>query len=100
MDITRARQNSANAPEQASIASIDKKPQITSGELNDEDVLAALQQYTPDSAEEKRLVRKIDMVLLPVLWWMYILAYLDRGNIVSLNWNVNRHSHDLMLIAF
>jgi hypothetical protein len=42
----------------------------------------ALQNYVPDSEEEKRLVRKADMVLLPILWFMYILAYLDRGNIV------------------
>lgn len=52
-------------------------------ELEDQEVLIALQNYVPDSSEEKRLVRKTDMVLLPTLWWMYILAYLDRGNIVS-----------------
>lgn len=50
--------------------------------LKDAEIIVALQCYVPGTAEEKRLVRKADMVLLPLLWWMYILAYLDRGNIV------------------
>lgn len=49
----------------------------------DEELTIALANYVPDTAEEKRLVRKIDFTLLPCLWWMYVLAYLDRGNIVS-----------------
>ena len=50
---------------------------------DDEELTIALANYVPDTAEEKRLVRKIDFTLLPCLWWMYVLAYLDRGNIVS-----------------
>lgn len=38
----------------------------------------------PGTKLEKRLVLKLDLILLPVLWWMYILAYIDRGNVVSL----------------
>lgn len=49
----------------------------------DHELESALQSYVPDTEEEKKLVRKIDYVLLPCLWWMYILAYLDKGNIVS-----------------
>ena len=49
---------------------------------NDSDMATALENYVPDTNEEKKLVRKIDWLLLPCLWWMYILAYLDRGNIV------------------
>ncbi|RSH80115.1 hypothetical protein EHS25_007317 [Saitozyma podzolica] len=37
--------------------------------------------FTPGSVEEKRLVRKIDRRILPILWLMYILNYLDRTNI-------------------
>jgi len=37
--------------------------------------------YTPGTAEEARLVRKIDKRLLPMLWLMYIFNYLDRTNI-------------------
>lgn len=43
----------------------------------------ALQAYVPGSDEEKRLVRKLDMYMMPTLWIMYILAYIDRQNIVS-----------------
>lgn len=28
--------------------------------------------------EEKRLVRKIDLFLLPCIWIMYLLSYMDR----------------------
>ncbi|KAL1387995.1 vitamin H transporter [Phyllosticta capitalensis] len=34
-----------------------------------------------DAAEEKKLVRKIDLYLLPTIWLTYCLAYLDRINI-------------------
>ena len=59
------------------------EPQLTPEELQNEVYAEALRNYVPDSAEEKALVRRVDFILLPILWWMYILAYLDRGNIVS-----------------
>lgn len=34
--------------------------------------------YVPDTEEEKRLVRKIDLSLLPTIWLMYLLSYMDR----------------------
>lgn len=34
--------------------------------------------YVPDTEEEKRLVRKIDLFLLPTIWLMYLLSYMDR----------------------
>ncbi|KAK9475592.1 major facilitator superfamily domain-containing protein [Lipomyces japonicus] len=37
--------------------------------------------YTPGTDEEKRLVRKIDLYLLPTIFMMYLLSYLDRTNI-------------------
>lgn len=33
--------------------------------------------YVPDTEEERRLVRKIDMRLIPMLWVMYILNYVS-----------------------
>ncbi|KAJ5266623.1 major facilitator superfamily domain-containing protein [Penicillium angulare] len=33
--------------------------------------------------EEKALVRKIDLMLLPVIWIMYLLSYMDRTNIAN-----------------
>ena len=30
---------------------------------------------------EKRLVRKLDMTLMPVVWTLYLFNYLDRNNI-------------------
>jgi hypothetical protein len=37
--------------------------------------------YIPGTEEEKRLVRKIDLHLMPTLWVMYILNYIDRTNV-------------------
>ena len=44
-------------------------------------VLADGSPYIPDSDEEKRLVRKIDKRLMPMLWVMYVMNYIDRTNI-------------------
>lgn len=35
----------------------------------------------PDTNAEKRLVRKLDMTLLPMAWVLYMFNYLDRNNI-------------------
>jgi len=48
---------------------------------NEPELAEALRNYVPQSAEEKKLVRKIDLFLMPMLWIMYILNYVDRTNI-------------------
>ncbi|KAJ9636590.1 hypothetical protein H2204_005190 [Knufia peltigerae] len=45
----------------------------------------ALQNYIPDTDAEKKLVRKVDLFMVPMLWWMCILCYLDRNNIGNAN---------------
>jgi hypothetical protein len=42
----------------------------------------ALENYIPNTDAEKKLRRKVDMRLMPILWIMYILNYVDRTNIV------------------
>jgi hypothetical protein len=37
--------------------------------------------YVPDPAREKKLLLKVDLIMIPVLWWMCVLAYVDRNNI-------------------
>ncbi|GLB42918.1 putative major facilitator superfamily protein [Lyophyllum shimeji] len=37
--------------------------------------------FTPGSEAEKRLVRKIDKRIIPTIWLLYTLSYLDRANI-------------------
>lgn len=34
--------------------------------------------YIPDTEEERKLVRKIDLFLLPAIWGMYLLSYMVR----------------------
>lgn len=42
---------------------------------------AAIPEYVEGTPEEKTLVRKIDLHLIPILWAMYVFNYLDRTNI-------------------
>jgi hypothetical protein len=43
----------------------------------------AVRHYAPNSKEEKELVRKLDLRIMPILWVMYVFNYVDRTNIVS-----------------
>ena len=44
----------------------------------------AIEAYVPDTEEERKLVRKIDSFLLPTIWLMYLLSYMDRTKYVPL----------------
>lgn len=53
--------------------------------LNEKDLVERVEQANSDEPnitwtkdEEKRLVRKIDLMLLPAIWLMYLLSYMDR----------------------
>ncbi len=39
--------------------------------------------YIPDTEEERKLVRKIDLCFLPTMWLMYLLSYMDRTKVSS-----------------
>jgi hypothetical protein len=69
------------------MTNVETSPVETKAGLRSEDqeLAHAVRNYVPDSAEEKKLVRKIDLRLMPTLWIMYILNYVDRTNIVSLS---------------
>ena len=47
----------------------------------DPNAVAFIADYVPGSAEEKAFVRKIDKRILPTIWALYVLSYLDRANI-------------------
>lgn len=42
----------------------------------------AIEHETPEWKEsERKLVRKLDMTLMPIVWILYMFNYLDRNNI-------------------
>jgi hypothetical protein len=43
-----------------------------------EDEYALASGYVAGTDEEKKLVRKIDLYLLPTIFLMYLLSYMDR----------------------
>ncbi|KAJ7471892.1 major facilitator superfamily domain-containing protein [Mycena latifolia] len=46
-----------------------------------EEFTGAMDKYQPGSEAERRLVRKIDMRIVPTVWLLYVMSYLDRANI-------------------
>lgn len=57
--------------------------------------------------EEKKLVRKIDMYLLPTMWLMYLLSYMDRTNIgnakiagMQTDLNLSSNEYSIALVVF
>jgi hypothetical protein len=50
---------------------------------SEREITRALQDYVQGSEGERRLVRKIDLKLLPVLGVMYALQSIDRTGMVS-----------------
>lgn len=40
------------------------------------DIAAGGVSWTPE--EEKKLFRRIDLQLMPIMWLMYLLSYMDR----------------------
>lgn len=44
----------------------------------------SIADYEIDPEAEKRLLRKLDWRIIPVLWLLYMLAFLDRTNIGAL----------------
>ncbi|WWC65223.1 uncharacterized protein I303_107837 [Kwoniella dejecticola CBS 10117] len=50
-------------------------------EVLNQDAVELAAQYVPGSAAEKAFVRKIDKRIVPCIWVLYTLSYLDRANI-------------------
>lgn len=48
------------------------------GSQGDSDHVEISQEIFWTEEEEKKLVRKIDLRLLPNIWIMYLLSYMDR----------------------
>ncbi|ETN41294.1 uncharacterized protein HMPREF1541_03229 [Cyphellophora europaea CBS 101466] len=52
---------------------------------SDEQLDLALRNYVPGSDLEKKLVRKVDWYMIPTLWFMCVLCFLNRNNIGNAN---------------
>jgi hypothetical protein len=50
-------------------------------EVESMDNQVSVDGYVPNTEAERKLVRKIDLYLLPTIWLMYLLSYMDRTNI-------------------
>ncbi|ODN99557.1 nicotinamide mononucleotide permease [Cryptococcus wingfieldii CBS 7118] len=64
-------------------------------------------EYVPGSDAEKRLVRKIDKRILPSIWALYTLSYLDRANIgnartggLEEDFNLTSQQYWIVLLVF
>lgn len=52
----------------------------TKADISSKEIEHATMHEAPSfsAEEEKAIVRKIDMTLLPTIWIMYLLSYMDR----------------------
>jgi sugar (pentulose or hexulose) kinase len=60
---------------------VDQKEIDKDGQSNHIEASGDGQEIFWTEEEEKKLVRKIDFYLLPNIWIMYLLSYMDRTNI-------------------
>ncbi|CAG9986789.1 unnamed protein product [Clonostachys byssicola] len=65
--------------EATAVESRTEKPTIINDDGMPPDVAAIMKQFSGD--KYKRLMRKLDLHLIPIIAVLYLLAYLDRGNI-------------------
>ena len=70
------------SPEQ--VSQVDSFPGKVQVSEEERELAQSLLNYVPASDAEKKLVRKVDLIMMPTLWCMYILAVLDRSNIVMI----------------
>ncbi|KAJ5914599.1 hypothetical protein N7504_003482 [Penicillium tannophilum] len=80
----------------------------TSGkEISSDEIEHAIVDETWSPEEEKALVRKIDLMLLPMIWVMYLLSYMDRTNIANAkvsgmeeDLNLNSNEYSVALVVY
>ncbi|KAK1144192.1 hypothetical protein N8T08_005605 [Aspergillus melleus] len=77
---------------------------VSSHEIENVNIAEAI-SITPE--EEKALVRKIDLTLLPTIWIMYLLSYLDRTNIgnakisgMEVDLELSSNQYSIALVVF
>ncbi|KAL6709805.1 hypothetical protein ACN47E_000590 [Coniothyrium glycines] len=65
------------------------------------------EEFTWTPEEEKNLVKKIDLYLLPTIWLMYLLSYMDRTNIgnakiagMATDLNLTSNQYSIALVVF
>lgn len=63
-----------------------------------DEVELALQDYTPNTKLEKKMLRKVDLSLIPMLWLMCVMAYVDRSNIVCESFSAPKHNRSLTFL--
>jgi MFS family permease len=58
------------------------RPQTETKELPHADDAHAESATTPlPKAVERRILRKLDLTLIPILWFLFLVCFIDRGNI-------------------
>ena len=50
------------------------------------------ERYEIDARAEKKLLRKIDLHVVPILWLLFLLAFLDRTNIGNIHCLASRNN--------
>ncbi|KAK9453597.1 major facilitator superfamily domain-containing protein [Dipodascopsis uninucleata] len=78
-----SKSNSSETKNASELAATAAESGITNEKETEHQIESVLEvpDYRPGTDEEKKLVRKIDLLLLPCIFIMYFLSYLDRINV-------------------
>ena len=67
------------AMDHLNMAKQETQTKVQTEQIDEVNQVRTSQQQTPGRAdEEKALVRRVDLVLMPALWVMYLFSYADR----------------------
>ncbi|WYZ35474.1 hypothetical protein EsH8_X_000121 [Colletotrichum jinshuiense] len=91
----------------SSSPSMEGKDRTELGSQPTEHIELSGQSITWTEEEEKKLVKKIDLFLMPTIWLMYLLSYMDRTNIgnakiagMADDINLSSSQYSIVLIVF
>ncbi|KAL1412688.1 hypothetical protein Q8F55_000435 [Vanrija albida] len=94
-------------PSTHSDSDLKRAPSHAEHATEDERVAALAAAYVPGSDAEKKLLRKLDMRIVPCIWALYTLSYLDRANIgnaktggLEEDFNLTSEQYSVVLLVF
>lgn len=74
---------------------------------SEDESIAVTAKYVPGSTAEKRLLRKLDLRIIPCIWTLYMLSYLDRANIgnaktggMAKDFGLTSNQYSIVLLVF
>jgi hypothetical protein len=77
-----------------------RNEKVSEGSINEKDAqVGTSDEIHIDPAAEKRLIRKLDLMLSPMMVLIFLVAYLDRSNIGKSKTHTSIRAPDYMVLT-